>query len=178
MKSQHFATNRFRHIGGIVLACTVLAATSVHAGFLDSVKNGLDTVSEGLQSAKDALDKKSDNSSSTPPANNTNTQSNNSSIPAPAQQNTQSMPQQSAAKADQNATNILSQKNKYHLHPQYFTSFPFKTGDYKIVKDKDGTFIPLYLPVYKGVPRLGALPEYKRETKYDVNMMRQVMRMP
>ena len=64
-------------------------------------------VSEGLQSAKDALDKKSDNSSSTPPANNTNTQSNNSSIPAPAQQNTQSMPQQSAAKADQNATNIL-----------------------------------------------------------------------
>jgi hypothetical protein len=170
MKSEQFAAIRPRYIGGILLVCAALTATPVHAGFLDNLKKGLDNVSDGLQKAEDALD-----DSKNKPSNSTNSQpQNNNSKPAPAQQKTQSMSQQSSAKPDRNATNILSQKSTYHLWPQYFKSFPFKTGDYKIVKDKDGTFIPLYLPVYKGMPRLGALPEYKRETGAGGKSMQQV----
>ena len=43
----------------------------------------------------------------------------------------------------------------------YFTSFPFETGNYSVASDPSGTFRDLYVRTYQGRVVLGDVPEYK-----------------
>jgi hypothetical protein len=72
----------------------------------------------------------------------------------------------------QNLSLILSQPQYYYERPQYFSSLGFELGEYITVQplDKD-TFNPLYIPSYKGIPRLVFTPDYKKVTA-DISILK------
>ena len=88
---------------------------------------------------------------------------NNESSPAPPP--TPSVDNKNTAPivAPQDLSLILSLPQYYYQRPQYFNNLGFDLGEYITVQplDKD-TFNPLYVPSYKGIPRLVLTPSYKK----------------
>ena len=59
-------------------------------------------------------------------------------------------------------TLIFSRPESYFQRPRYFDSLGFDVGDYIVVEPLDKeSFNALYVPSYKGLPRLSLTPQYK-----------------
>ncbi len=68
-------------------------------------------------------------------------------------------------------TTLFSRPEFYYQRPRYFDSVGFDVGDYIIVEPLDKkNFNALYVPSYKGLPRLSLTPEYKQlKINYSAN---------
>lgn len=65
---------------------------------------------------------------------------------------------------------ILNRPEHYYKRPQYFDSLGFDVGEYIVVFPLDKTtFNNLYIPSYKGLPRLALTPHYL-QIKKDINI--------
>lgn len=140
-----------------------------NAGLLDDLKKIKDDVKKSVDQTKKFLNGEKDTPKNEPEDESTTKNT-------PLQENSKSTapaPQQKTAVAQTNtpadkktvATNTTLDPNGFNrksLEEQsgYYDQFPFDKGSYEILDDPTGTFRSLYIPTYKGKPRLGLMPKF------------------
>ncbi|MFW5425684.1 MAG: hypothetical protein ACKE8R_00380, partial [Methylophagaceae bacterium] len=95
-------------------------------------------------------------------------------LPSDEKSSPAATPQPSTQNADttssQDISLILNRPEHYYKRPQYFDSLGFELGEYIVVSPLDkATFNNLYVPSYKGLPRLALTPHYL-QVKKDINI--------
>ena len=61
----------------------------------------------------------------------------------------------SVASVDPNTKQIMQQVRWWHKREPYFKDLPFDGGNYKVIKAPSDKFADLYIPMHKGLPRVG-----------------------
>ena len=64
------------------------------------------------------------------------------------------------ARPDPNTTQIMQLVQWWHKREPYFKELPFDGGSYKIIQSPSDKFTNLYIPTFKGLPRVGLSPTF------------------
>ncbi len=64
------------------------------------------------------------------------------------------------ATAEQELVLLMQQQGRWHEREDYFKKLKFDAGEYKVINSPNNNFTNLYIPMHKGLPRVGATPSF------------------